>query len=241
MKYEDLFTTHRRWEVDFHQSNPQWPKSADKRVQRFMHENELYYTVNLEDGQDLRIKELISRLRNTNPDIKVMQGTAFREFQGRVIQRVKYLTGRFLQDNFIELHSDGPRITDRFRYAWNSHKDQIQSSRPGKPPRVIESQTNDTLEPSQDHHFPKTEPDVLGVEPPKKRRRGPASENTWRKTTIPPPQDINIFPNLVRETESSGSEAPSISENTAPLVRDVNAKDDDQKTVIDRFAVGTSS
>ncbi|KAI9050341.1 hypothetical protein LZ554_005507 [Drepanopeziza brunnea f. sp. 'monogermtubi'] len=99
-----------------------WPISADKRLQTFMHNRELY--INFNYGDDLPAE--VIRLLTKGTEIEDLEdGLGYDRFQERVRDRVEYLTFELAKSPLfiVEIRCYGPpQIAKQFKTMWQNKK-----------------------------------------------------------------------------------------------------------------------
>ncbi|KAF7877267.1 hypothetical protein EAF04_000950 [Stromatinia cepivora] len=177
-----------------------WPAAIDKEIQYFMHRWVFYYTTDLENGADDGIQSLVDLLRNDKGASTELDSTQLREFEKRVVDRVKFFTETFVNHQFVELQADGvPQMTARFRAIWTTLKYETPTPRVSHRRRSVEKEVPKESPRKRRKLSKKAEENALDGNRPKRK---PWSEHAWRRKTIPPPADMT-FPNLLSRKSSN--------------------------------------
>lgn len=171
-----------------------------------MHRWVFYYTTDLEDGTDDGIQSLVNLLRNDTSASTELEGTQLREFRKRIVDRVKFFTEAFINNQIVEVQSDGaPRMTQRFRAIWTTLKYETPTPRINHRRRSVEEELPRESPRKRRKLSKKAEDNAMDANQPKRK---PWSENAWRRKTIPPPADMT-FPNLLSRKSSNNDPVTS--------------------------------
>ncbi|EKD15682.1 hypothetical protein MBM_06310 [Drepanopeziza brunnea f. sp. 'multigermtubi' MB_m1] len=108
--------------ADFTKVDYKWPIAADKRLQTFMHNRELYISSNYGDDPPAEVTRLLTK----GTEIEDLEdGLGYDRFQERVRDRVEYLTLELAKSPLfiVEIRRHGPpQITKQFKTMWQNKK-----------------------------------------------------------------------------------------------------------------------